>query len=126
MNKVEYLLTCLIEECAEIQKAATKALRFGLNDQYKDTTPAQDISRECCDLIAVIEMLEEEGIIEKTGTIRAIEQKKVRVNHYMEYAIERGTLAVEDNDVCPDCGERHPDTCYNLFAKEADNSGNRD
>jgi len=32
----EYLLTCLMEECAEVQKAATKALRFGLDDRGPD------------------------------------------------------------------------------------------
>ncbi|HWR07434.1 hypothetical protein [Sporomusa sp.] len=68
-------------------------IRFGLQDNYKESTPAQDIARECCDLIAVIELLEEVGIIEKTGTIQAIEQKKARVRHYMEYARERGTLS---------------------------------
>lgn len=93
MNKTEHLLTCLAEECAEIQQAVTKALRFGLHDDFKETTPAQDIARECCDLIAVIEMLEEAGIIKKAGTIYAIEQKKARVLHYMEYAKEHGTLS---------------------------------
>lgn len=93
MNKTEHLLACLIEECAEIQKAATKALRFGLNDRYKETTPAEDIAHECCDLIAVIELLEEAGLIEKTGTIQAIEQKKARISLYMDYSRERGTLS---------------------------------
>ena len=32
MNKQEYLLTCLSEECAEIQQAVSKALRFGLDN----------------------------------------------------------------------------------------------
>ena len=91
MTETEHLLVCLAEECAEIQQAVGKALRFGLNDDYKSTTPADDISRECCDLIAVIEMLEEAGVIQKTGSIKAIEKKKARVRHYMEYAREHGT-----------------------------------
>lgn len=92
MNKTEHLLTCLAEECAEVQHAVTKALRFGLDDDFKETTPEQDIVRECLDVIAVIELLEEEGIIKKTGTIVAIEQKKAKIRHYMQYAKERGTL----------------------------------
>jgi NTP pyrophosphatase (non-canonical NTP hydrolase) len=92
MNKVEHLLTCLVEECAEVQQAVTKALRFGLDDDFKETTPKQDIIRECIEVIAVIKLLEEEGIIELTGVITAIEQKKAKIRHYMEYAKERGTL----------------------------------
>ncbi len=92
MNDTEHLLVCLAEECAEIQQAVAKALRFGLEDNYKNTTPAADIARECCDLIAVIELLEEAGVIRKTGTIQEIEKKKARVRYYMEYAREHGTL----------------------------------
>lgn len=92
MNDTEHLLVCLAEECAEIQQAVAKSLRFGLEDNYKETTPAQDIAREICDLIAVVELLEEAGVIEKTGTTQAIAKKKARVRHYMEYAREHGTL----------------------------------
>lgn len=95
MNKIEHLLTCLAEECAEIQQAISKALRFGLDDGHpeKTTTNAQDIAKECVDIIAIIEMLEDEGILKKIGTIQAINQKKIQVLHYMKYAKERGTLS---------------------------------
>ena len=93
MTETEHLLVCLAEECAEIQQAVGKALRFGLNDDYKNTTPAEDIARECCDLIAVVELLEEAGVIRKTGAVEAIERKKARVRHYMEYAREHETLS---------------------------------
>lgn len=99
MNQTEHLLTCLIEECAEIQQAVCKALRFGLDDGSPDhipfTTNAQDIAKECCDIIAVIELLEETEVIEKTGTITAIKQKKAKIHRYMDYAVERGTLRKE-------------------------------
>lgn len=94
MNKIEHLLTCLMEECAEVQQAASKALRFGLDDGAPDsiTTNADDITGECNDLIAIIEMLEEENIIIKKDHAKAIEQKKMKVRKYMEYARSRGTL----------------------------------
>jgi len=96
MNKREHLLACLIEEAAEIQQAATKALRFGTEDGYPggNTTNAEDIAIECCDIIAVIEMLEECGIIEKSGTLQAINAKKARVSQFMEYAKTTGALTV--------------------------------
>ncbi len=36
MNKTEYLLVCLAEECAEIQQAVDKALRFGLDVGFQE------------------------------------------------------------------------------------------
>ena len=95
MNKTEHLLTCLIEECAEIQKSAAKALRFGLDDHAPDgpvITNSDSIAAECIDLLAVIEMLQDENIIPATNTPQAIQAKKDKVTKYMEYAKNRGTL----------------------------------
>jgi hypothetical protein len=96
MNKTEHILTCLIEECSEIQKVAAKALRFGLDDHAPDSeiSNSEDIALEICDLIAVIEMLENEKIIPKTRLLDSslLEAKKKKVNKYMDYAKERGTL----------------------------------
>ena len=94
MNKTEHLLTCLIEECAEIQKAATKALRFGLDDHAPDgPINSESIAHELTDLLAVIEMLEDEKIIPTLRKPQEIRAKKDKVIKYMEYAMEeRGTL----------------------------------
>ena len=92
MNKAEHLLTCLAEECAEIHQAVSKALRFGIDDKYKETTPRQDIESEFTDLVAIVELLEEEGIMTIGTTQIEIDQKKARVRKYMDYAREHGTL----------------------------------
>jgi hypothetical protein len=60
MNRTEYLLTCLSEECAEVQKNVGKALRFGLNTRYKGSGSginAQKITRELIDIDAIVSML---------------------------------------------------------------------
>lgn len=94
MTVSEHLLTCLMEECAEIQKAASKALRFGLAHApgSKPLTNAQLIAHEVNDLVAVVELLEEAGLIERSGTLRALEEKKIKVKMFMNYAREQGTL----------------------------------
>lgn len=92
MNKTEYLLTCLTEECAEIQQATTKALRFGLNDDYKEITPSDAIVLECNDLLAVVELLVEEGAIKDIGQREAINKKKEKLLKFMEYSRERNLL----------------------------------
>lgn len=97
MNITEHLLACLIEECAEIQQAATKALRFGLTDGYPgaDTTNSQDIAREITDLIAVIDICREHGIAPQPAEAKAMYEQKIdRVKKYMGYAKTTGALDV--------------------------------
>jgi len=88
------MLTCLAEECAEVQQAVAKALRFGLDDGYPGaaSTNAQDIAREFHDVLAIVEMLEEAGALERPTDTHAIERKKARVSEYMDYAERRGSL----------------------------------
>jgi NTP pyrophosphatase (non-canonical NTP hydrolase) len=95
MNKNEHLLTCLAEECAEIQQAVSKALRFGLKGGYPgtDRTNADDIAAEITDLMAVISMCCDAKIIdEPVASKNAFDAKKTKVLHYMEYAESVGTL----------------------------------
>ena len=101
MKKAEHLLICLTEECAELQQAISKALRFGLDDGNPNgtTTNAQDIIRECLDVTALIELItDDEAIVESPSTeeaFKAIKEKKEKVKKYMDYAIKRGTLERE-------------------------------
>ena len=86
-----------MEECAEIQKSAAKALRFGLDDHASnsESTNAEDISMEIIDLLAVAEMLKDKGIIPNIGPQESevlITRKKDKVEKYMSYAEGRGTL----------------------------------
>jgi len=95
MNHTEHLLTCLAEECAEVQQAISKALRFGLDDVNPNAgiTNANDIGREFIDVVAVMEMLVDSGVIKlPPNRLARTEQKKSRVNQWMAYAEERGTL----------------------------------
>jgi hypothetical protein len=94
MNRTEHLLICATEECAELQQAISKALRFGLDDGSPDrqTTNAEDIMKEYTDLISVMMMLLEAGAVKDFNMDRAIEAKREKVIKYMSYAKERGTL----------------------------------
>lgn len=96
MNKIEHLLTCLVEECSEVQKEATKALRFGLDDKWKNNPDqAEKIIVEVCDLVAVLEMLIDEGALPVLGIEdKLIKKKKEKVLEYMQYAVKRKTLTL--------------------------------
>lgn len=61
MTIEEHLLVTLGEEAAELQKVIAKALRFGLDDTWRDAeytdSPRNLILKELNDLMAVAEML---------------------------------------------------------------------
>ncbi len=68
MTKTEYLLVCLMEECAEIQQAASKILRFGIKENFcSETGLTYDnvdlLSKEVVDFEAVRIMLHDEEVL---------------------------------------------------------------
>lgn len=84
-----------MEECAELQKEASKALRFGLNDIcYKgDTTTAQNMVLEFEHVMAMMEMLQED--LPPFANRESIEAKKEKVEKWAKYSIEQGRLSNE-------------------------------
>jgi len=94
MNRKEHLLTILSEECLEIAKEVSKGLRFGLDDHHptQTGTNAKKINDEYNDLVAVIQMLMDEKILVVELDPKLINEKKLKVEKYLLYAKERGTL----------------------------------
>ena len=96
MNRQEHLLVILSEECAELSKEASKALRFGLNDHEpeKIETNAQRIVAEFNDLFAIIGMLKDIGSLDEKElvNIKSIEAKKKKVEKWLNYSQSVGTL----------------------------------
>jgi len=95
MDKQNYLLVCLLEECAEVQKAITKTLRFGLEDTKPNTntTNKELIEDELSDIQGIIELLKEECGVEIKTSINTILEKKKRVRRYMDYSRKSGFLS---------------------------------
>jgi NTP pyrophosphatase (non-canonical NTP hydrolase) len=94
MNRTEHLLVCLAEECAEVGQAVGKALRFGLTDSPPGGGLQNDkyIVRELHDVLAVLELLTECGALDRGHYGEEIREKKEKVERFMRYAEERGTL----------------------------------
>lgn len=96
MNRLEHLLTILCEECAEVQQATSKAKRFGLhNGQIKEAVAYGDnveaMREEINHVLAMVEMLMSEGL-DLSPDHSKIEAKKKRVEKYLDYSVECGTL----------------------------------
>lgn len=95
MNKSEYLLQKLSEECAEVAQRASKCNTFGVHEIQpgQELDNAQRLSDEYADLCAVFGMLIDEGIIlpDENFAIK-FSNKKEKVAKFMEYSREKGCL----------------------------------
>ncbi len=95
MNVKEHLLTTLSEECAEVQQAASKALRFGPQDIGPETTKtnAENIEKEFIEAMVVRDMLREMGVLKYPDKFMSIYlAKRERVEQFVEYAKSKGTI----------------------------------
>ena len=89
MDRAEYLLVCLAEECAEVGHAVGKALRFGLTSYSPGNYgPRNDdlIVRELHDVFAVLELLTESGVLDRGYYGEAIKEKKKMVERFLSHA----------------------------------------
>ena len=100
MNKTENILTTALEECAEIQQAISKAMRFGMNAHHPmkpDHTNAHDILTEYYQLQAVMELLQKDGILPflPENEITAIKQHKLEaMRQYQNISVLNGCLDI--------------------------------
>lgn len=122
MNERQYLLIKLIEECAEVQQRATKALTFGMYEcqaqgPSTNTRPEtrlnnnERLAQEFTDLVAVAEMLSQ--IITMPLSVsdtKAKESKKEKIQKYMDYSRSLGTL-IDDNSEITGISQGHPPSC---------------
>ena len=94
MNQIEYLLTCLAEECTEVAQRATKAQRFGVNEVQpdQDLNNAERIMVETQEFRAILRMLEAHGVLDTREDEAAITAKIEKVEKFMGYSIQEGTL----------------------------------
>ena len=99
MNREQMLLLLLIEECQEVSQRASKAIRFGMDEVQPDQPNGETgnnrerLLREFNDLLAVMEMLSDEGHFGHDGIFRIpewIEEKKKKIEKYLEYSKECG------------------------------------
>ena len=71
------LLTILMEECAEVQKAASKIIRFGA---YNDKR--QDLEDEVGDLMCMVDLLHKYDFISWGAVERASARKLTKLKTY--------------------------------------------
>lgn len=94
MTRKEILLTLLSEECNETAQRASKAIRFGLDEvqEGQPFTNADRIVYEFNDLLAVMELMADEGLIPRVRDTVAVALKKIKIEKWLNYSISCGTL----------------------------------
>ncbi len=109
MNVDENTQVCLAEEAGEVAYAAFelgftalavsktmhKSLRFGVDDHnpQKGKSNANDLAAELNDLQALVEMIQEAGVVlPNLGDRDSIDAKKEKVKRYLELSKELGRV----------------------------------
>jgi hypothetical protein len=95
MNRQEHLLLILEEECIETAQRVSKALRFSVEEVQpgQKLTNAERLIYEFNDIVAMMEMLKDEGVIGEFHDPIAVIEKKKKVEKFLELSKEHGTLS---------------------------------
>ena len=100
LNKLEYILVQIQEECAEVSQRAAKAVRFGVYEKQpgQEKTNLERLEEEAIDLLTMLSMLDDElkhsmlTFNDDTKFLLAVNTKKEKVLKYMDYSREKGLL----------------------------------
>jgi len=80
-SEKQSLLICQ-EECAEVTQAISKVFRFGYDSEYNDRTNRQRLTEEVGDLLAMIDLMVESGIVDEAAIEMASAQKKIKLKQW--------------------------------------------
>jgi len=93
-EKQDEILTILIEECAEVIQAATKIKRFGLDSNNQGINEHDNhihMSMEVGDLMAMIKLSEDNGIIDSQTVRNSATQKLYKLDKFSTYIKSKDT-----------------------------------
>lgn len=97
MNQLQHLLIKLAEEGSEVAQIALKTSQFG-PDEIMPGQPLSNFQRchqELDDLMAIVEMLNDQHQFGYTPNRERIEAKFTKVNTYLGYSIHLGLVSGE-------------------------------
>lgn len=80
-------LLILQEECAEVTQAVSKIFRFGLESQWPEGAPTNQVKlqEECGDLLAMIDILIENGILSNELLDEAKKNKRNKLKQWSDF-----------------------------------------
>ena len=84
MDRIKEIMLILQEECAEVTQAVSKCFRFGLAECYPgtDTTNRDRLEEEIGDLLAMIALLEQAGVVTEAGLHASFNNKIAKLKRW--------------------------------------------
>lgn len=100
LTALQHLLTKLAEECAEVAQIALKTQQFGPSEIMpgQPLTNFQRTHQEIDDLLAVVEMLNEQHGFGYSPNKEWIANKKAKVVKYLAFSVARGMVEGESGN----------------------------
>jgi NTP pyrophosphatase (non-canonical NTP hydrolase) len=80
------------EECAEVIQAISKCFRFGPDDEYNGQTNKHRLEEEVGDLLCMIRLMMNQGMINENNVNKASVQKKIKLETWSNIFDEETTL----------------------------------
>lgn len=80
-------LLILQEECAEVTQAVSKIFRFGAETQWPEGSPSNKLKleEEVGDLLAMIDILIENGTLSDSWVNQARHNKRIKLNQWSNF-----------------------------------------
>lgn len=98
MNKTQYLLVKIAEEAAEVGQMALKTAHFGVHEKehISGLSNVERLRRELTDLIAVVEMLQDNTNFNFVVPTEEKLAKRNKVEHYLKYSQSQGLVDADE------------------------------
>lgn len=80
MEHIRNEIMCITqEECAEVTQAISKVFRFGINATHNGKTNKERLTEEVGDLLCMINLMVEKGIIDSSQMLEASQLKRIKL-----------------------------------------------
>ncbi len=76
------ILNIAQEECAEVIQAISKIRRFGLTTEHNGKSNQSHLEEEVGDLMCMIELMVEKGIVDEVACIEAARRKRFKLQEW--------------------------------------------
>ncbi len=128
MTSEENLLLTAMEECSEVSQAISKCLRFGMGGKRRPSSETNEkhVITEYYQLMAVMEMLFDNGIIHtisREERMEIKEKKKAKVLAYQEKSREAGLISDSPFPRGKVVGVEDASSVHSYLYKEESNNG---